>query len=63
MVNFLKKTKIYNITYLSTKHEYNVSRDRDIISENIIYDDNKKLKKKKIAKKWGIYKQVITTCY
>ena len=43
MVNFLKKTKIYNITYLSTKHEYNVSHDRDIISEDIIYNGNKRI--------------------
>ena len=43
IIGFLQKTKIYNITDLSLKHEDTVSSDRDIISEDIIYNGNKRI--------------------
>lgn len=43
IIGFLQKTKIYNITDLSMKHEDTVSSDRDIISEDIIYNGNKRI--------------------
>ena len=43
IIGFLQKTKIYNITDLSMKHEATVSSDRDIISEDIIYNGNKRI--------------------
>jgi|GEM_PF-6729981 len=55
IIGFLQKTKIYNITDLSMRHEDAVSSDRDIISEDIIYNGNKRILRIESTKKNEVF--------